>query len=72
MPAKAWSSWGELRNYKDSSFEDDPDLGQPNATLPDWKTKELRRAYYSSISFIDAEIGRVLDLLQVLTRTKLA
>ena len=31
---------------------------QVNVTLPDWKTKELRRAYYSTISYIDSEIGR--------------
>merc|ERR1712226_638392 len=33
MPAKAWSSWGELRSYKDSNPEDNPDLGLPNAPL---------------------------------------
>ena len=35
---------------------------QVNVTLPDWKTKELRRAYYSTISYIDSEIGRFSSL----------
>ena len=41
-----------------------PNLGDINVTLPDWKTKELRRAYYSAISFSDYQIGLMLDKLK--------
>ena len=41
-----------------------PNLGDINVTIPDWKTKELRRAYYASISFSDHQLGLVLDKLK--------
>jgi len=66
MPTTAWSNWGELREYKDIAWLDNEDLGQINVTLPDWKTKDLRQAYYSSISHVDHEVGRVLDELDTL------
>ena len=37
------------------------DLSKMNVTWPNWKIKEIRRAYYSAISFVDYEIGRVLN-----------
>ena len=33
-------------------------LGEANVTIPNWKTKDLRRAYYASVSHVDDEIGR--------------
>jgi len=68
MPEIGWSAFGELRSYGDTSNEalDDPSLGQFNTSLPDFKTKELRRAYYGSVSYVDAQIGKVLDALQEL------
>ena len=30
---------------------------------PDWKAKELRRAYWAALSFTDRNIGQVLDAL---------
>ena len=33
---------------------------------PDWKTKELRKAYYAAVSYSDHEIGRVLEYLETL------
>ena len=66
MPTTAWSDWNELRVYNDIVHIGDEHLGEINVTLPNWKTKELRRAYYSSISHIDYEIGRVLDELELL------
>jgi len=68
MPDKAWSNWGELRTYKDCTDEvlGNPDLGQVNVTIPDSKTLELRRAYYASVSHVDDEIGRVLNVLEEL------
>ena len=35
-------------------------------TLPDSKTKELRRAYYATVSYVDHEVGRVLDTVDKL------
>ena len=32
-------------------------------TFPDWKAKELRRAYWASLSYTDSNIGRVLTAL---------
>ena len=37
-----------------------------NTSLPDFKTLELRRAYYSAMSFTDAQVGRVMDKLKEL------
>ena len=68
MPDIAYSNWNELRTYEDCSKESIGNdlLGQINVTLPDSKTKELRRAYYATVSYIDHEIGRVLDNLEQL------
>ena len=41
-----------------------PNLGDINVTIPDWKTKELRRAYYSAISFSDHQLGLLLNKLK--------
>jgi len=64
MPVTAWSNWGELRNYPDIKAIDKPHLGDINVTLPESKVLELRRAYYSSISHVDSEIGKVLEALE--------
>jgi iduronate 2-sulfatase len=55
-PSVAMHNWGELRNYTDI-----PDSGQ----LTEEKSFELIRAYYAATSFIDAQIGRVLNALDV-------
>ena len=34
-----------------------------NTTFPSWKAKELRRAYWASLSYTDSNIGRVLTAL---------
>ena len=44
MPDVAWSDYGELRRYDDILKLNA--TGQINSTLPSWKVKELRRAYY--------------------------
>lgn len=49
MPHIAWSSYGELRNYFDIKALHAS--GGINTTLPDEVVKDLRRAYYSSISY---------------------
>ena len=71
MPDKAWYSYGELNvDYvdtgKDAYSIDIPNLGEPNNTYPDEKIIELRRAYYATISYVDTQVGRVLDKLDEL------
>ena len=38
--------------------------GAINTTLPAWKVKQLRRAYYAAVSYTDSNIGAVLDELE--------
>jgi len=68
MPDKAWSRPPILRQFDDTSSEalGIPNLGDINVTIPDWKTKELRRAYYSAISFSDHQLGLLLNKLKEL------
>ena len=61
MPKYAWSKWNELREYADITGLGLS--GNPNVTLPDAVTLQLRRAYYASVSFIDDQVGLVLDAL---------
>ena len=65
MPKYAWSNFRELRGYLDASNESMgiPDLGLVNVTYPDYKVIELRRAYYSAISYVDYLVGKILDEL---------
>lgn len=66
LPASAWTKFTGLLNYPDCSQETwGLPLGdQPNVTYPDSKIRELRRAYYASISFMDHQLGRVLDAVE--------
>ena len=68
MPDSAWSRPTGLLNFPDCNAEGTgiPDIGQPNVTYSDQKMKELRRAYYASISFADQQLGRVLNELEIL------
>lgn len=54
VPSLAMMTFGELRQYSDIPAEGD---------LSEAKSLELIRAYYASTSFIDAQIGRILDEL---------
>ena len=73
MPDIAFSVWGELRNYADIEklFVGNNCTTDANASLfgkqcrvPDSIiARELRRAYYSCISFTDAQIGKVIKEL---------
>ncbi|XP_053387158.1 iduronate 2-sulfatase-like [Mercenaria mercenaria] len=58
MPKIAWSSYTFLRKHPD--IKDLNITGEFNTTLPKFKMLELRRAYYSAVTFIDFQIGRVL------------
>ena len=66
LPDIAWSPFGELQSYYDTSKDaiDIPDLGHINVTYPSHKVKELRRAYYSALSYADYSIGQVLTELK--------
>ncbi len=56
-PSIALSTWGELRAYK----------GIPaKGPLPDETARDLIRAYYAAVSYIDAQIGRLMAALDEL------
>lgn len=54
-PAVAGKRNGELSNYRPV-----PDDGKPDSPLG----RQLLHGYYASVSFVDAQIGRVLDELE--------
>lgn len=56
-PKIANHNWGELRYYKDI-----PKKGP----VPDELAKKLIHGYYASTSYIDAQIGRIMDALEEL------
>ena len=49
------SSWGELKNYSD--------IGLKTKELDDAKTRELIHGYRASVSYMDAQVGRLLAAL---------
>ena len=53
-PAFAPTTWGELRQYSDI-----PDTGP----LDDAKARHLIHGYHAAVSYMDAQLGRVLDAL---------
>jgi iduronate 2-sulfatase len=54
MPRQALTTWTELRGY----------AGMPKeGPMPDAQARALIHAYYACISYVDAQIGRVLDEL---------
>lgn len=67
LPTMAWSSYGELRMYRDiasiSETAKGP-IGFYNTTLPSKVAKELRRAYYASVSNTDNLVGQILYTLE--------
>lgn len=56
-PKYAYQSWGELRNYSDIPAKGD---------LPIDKQKEVIHGYWASVSYVDAQIGKVLEKLKEL------
>ncbi len=60
-PELAVRSWDELEGYSDI-----PKNGQ----LPVGKKQELRHGYYACVSYIDAQVGRLLDRLDELHLTE--
>jgi len=62
MPGVAWSGYGELRSYWDIAKLHAN--GAINSTLPDVVVLNLRRAYYSAITYVDSLIGEILAELK--------
>ena len=56
-PSVAGKRGGEIRNYYPV-----PDKGDP-ASIPEDVKRKLIHGYYASTSFVDAQIGRVIDEL---------
>lgn len=54
-PRFAYHNWGELRNYSDIPQKGD---------LINEKQKEIIHGYYASVSYVDAQIGKVLKKLK--------
>jgi arylsulfatase A-like enzyme len=67
----AYHNAGEIRAYTDIppllSFTDQKDFG---LSLPVDKQKELIHGYYASVSYTDAQVGKLLDKLDALGLTK--
>lgn len=61
MPSIAWFTYGGLREFSDIVALNV--TGDINTTLPDRAVLELRRAYYSAVSYIDSLVGRVITEL---------
>jgi iduronate 2-sulfatase len=64
MPYVAWHRYNGVFDYPDMKGLNIS--GEPNTTVPDFKVKELRRAYYSALSYTDYLVGFVLDALKKL------
>lgn len=54
-PQLAMSTWGEMRAYSDIPAK---------GPVADEKAKELIHGYYACVSFVDAQIGLLLDALE--------
>ena len=64
MPPIAWTNYQELREYSDIKALHA--TGNVNSTLPDKNVLELRRAYYSAVTWMDSQVGRILNELDML------
>ncbi len=62
VPRIVLHRWHELRNYSDIPVGDAP--------LTEKKTLELIRAYAASTSYMDAQVGRILNQLDALNLTE--
>ena len=62
LPRIAWSRSFEVRDRVE--YKNETDLWGMTQPLPDWITRDLRRAYYSCITYIDDLIGQLLRHLE--------
>lgn len=58
IPSQARHSFGELRNYSD--------VPEEPGDVDDELARRLRHGYYASISYTDAQVGRLLEQLDAL------
>jgi arylsulfatase A-like enzyme len=58
-PGYAYHKFGELKNYSDIKMN----LDKEGRVIPE-KQKELIHGYYASVSYVDAQIGKVLRYLK--------
>jgi arylsulfatase A-like enzyme/lysophospholipase L1-like esterase len=61
-PGFAYHTWGELRSYSDI-----PDDISVSLSLA--KQQHLIRGYYASVSYVDAQVGRIMDAVKRLGLT---
>jgi arylsulfatase A-like enzyme len=59
LPRQARHTFGELRRYSD--VPDDPE-----AAIDDRLARKLKHGYFASVSYADAQVGRVLNKLEAL------
>ncbi len=74
MPPIAWSTLQELLPFDDiKDIITNPmecidnahqSMHGENCRIPTSKTQELRRAYYAAVSYTDAQVGEVIELLE--------
>ncbi|ESO94039.1 hypothetical protein LOTGIDRAFT_153520 [Lottia gigantea] len=62
MPSVAWFSYGGLRSFHDIAKLNAS--GNINTSLPNDTIIDLRRAYYSALSYTDFQVGRVIAELE--------
>ena len=67
MPPIAWSDFDEMWDYKDVQMN--YGYNNINFTYPDWFVRNLRRAYYASITYVDSLVGEVIESLDDLGLT---
>lgn len=64
MPPVAWHKANGVFRYPDiATLGASPDYNTSHP-LPAFKVKELRRAYYACVTYVDAMVGRVLEELE--------
>ncbi|KAH3842148.1 iduronate 2-sulfatase-like [Dreissena polymorpha] len=59
MSEIVWFKYGDVRGCSDIAAYGA--TGDINTTLPDEATRDLRRAYYSAVSYIDDIVGQLVD-----------
>lgn len=58
-PALAYHTFGELKNYSDIKGN----LNE-NGAINETKQRELIHGYYASVSYVDAQVGKLMDYLK--------
>ncbi len=58
-PQQSIHNWGELRNYSEVEYAD-----EKKTKVSDAYARTLIRGYYASVSYVDAQIERIVDKLK--------